>query len=155
MKEVYQTIIDKDKGNCLSAALASILELDIEEVPNFVWHFKNSFDGAVQLWLRARGFAWLRIRMPKKIATGDDIRWHSIPEVLCLATGKSPRGDYYHTVVGRIAGGHNFELIHDPHPDGAGLDGQPVCVEFLIPVDPIAFSYKYAVETVTEAAPNG
>lgn len=149
MKPVQQTIIDKDKGNCLSACLASLLELPLEEVPNFVWHFKNNFGDAVQLWLRARGFAWLRIRMPKEIKTGDDIRFHALPEVLCLATGKSPRGDYFHSVVGRITGGHNFELVHDPHPSGKGLDGMPTCVEFLIPVDPTAFNYKHAIKTVT------
>lgn len=151
MKEVKQTIIDTDRGNCLSACLASILELDIEEVPNFVWHFKNEFDDAVQLWLAARGYAWLRIRMPKEIKTGDDIRFHALPRVLCLATGKSPRGDYYHSVVGEIVDGYNFRLVHDPHPDGTGLDGPPVCVEFLIPRDPNAHVYKHGAGSVTEA----
>lgn len=35
MIPVMQTIIDKGKGNCFSAALASILELKLEDVPYF------------------------------------------------------------------------------------------------------------------------
>jgi hypothetical protein len=35
MKKVYQTIVDKDKGNCLQAAIASLFEKELEEVPDF------------------------------------------------------------------------------------------------------------------------
>lgn len=36
MIKVYQTIIDPIKGNCMQAALASLFELTLEEVPNFI-----------------------------------------------------------------------------------------------------------------------
>jgi hypothetical protein len=35
MIKIYQTIIDKSHGNCMQAAIASLLELSLEEVPNF------------------------------------------------------------------------------------------------------------------------
>ena len=35
MKKVYQTIIDPGKGNCMQAAIASLWEFPLEEVPNF------------------------------------------------------------------------------------------------------------------------
>jgi hypothetical protein len=35
MIKVYQTIVDKHHGNCMQAAIASLLELSLEEVPNF------------------------------------------------------------------------------------------------------------------------
>ena len=34
MKKVYQTVFDNVYGNCLSACIASMLELDIGDVPN-------------------------------------------------------------------------------------------------------------------------
>lgn len=36
MKKVYQTIVDKDKGNCMQAAIASLLDLELNDVPNFI-----------------------------------------------------------------------------------------------------------------------
>ena len=36
MKKVYQTIVDKDHGNCMQATVASLLELELEDVPNFI-----------------------------------------------------------------------------------------------------------------------
>jgi len=36
LKKVFQTIVDKGKGNCMQAAVASLFELPLEEVPNFI-----------------------------------------------------------------------------------------------------------------------
>lgn len=36
MKKVYQRIIDPQKGDCFKCCIASLLELDYDEVPNFV-----------------------------------------------------------------------------------------------------------------------
>jgi hypothetical protein len=54
-----------------------------------------------------------------------------LPETLCIASGQSPRGDFMHSVIYR--GG---SLVHDPHPDGAGLRGAPRDVIVLVPRDP-------------------
>lgn len=36
MKKIYQTIIDNVRGNCMQAAIASLFEKDLCEVPNFI-----------------------------------------------------------------------------------------------------------------------
>lgn len=36
MNKVFQTIIDKDNGNCLQAAIASLLNMKLEDVPHFI-----------------------------------------------------------------------------------------------------------------------
>ena len=36
MKKVYQTIIDENKGNCMQAAIASLFDLELNDVPNFI-----------------------------------------------------------------------------------------------------------------------
>jgi hypothetical protein len=148
MKAVFQTVIDRTHGNCLSAALASLLEIEIEDVPNFEV-CDGDFQARVNEWLRAFGYAWFRTIEPRMTRgkgfvdmgrlpeTGDEMVRHSLPDgLLCLATGKSPRGEYYHSVVGQISGGLNFEMLHDPHPSGDGLEGLPVCLEFLVPLNP-------------------
>lgn len=151
MKPVHQTIFDSSKGNCLSAAIASILELSIDDVPNFCKDFGlGYFDEAVQLFLRNRGYAWLRVLMPRvpndddskvsqgrPVETREDLRFHYLPDhILCMATGKSPRGEWHHVVVGEIRDGYNFRMLHDPHPAGTGLEGLPVTIEFLVPMNP-------------------
>ena len=45
MKKVYQTIVDRECGNCMQATIASLFELTLEEVPNFIelgdeWHWR-------------------------------------------------------------------------------------------------------------------
>jgi hypothetical protein len=36
MKKVYQTIIDPGHGNCMQAVVASLFEMDLDQVPNFI-----------------------------------------------------------------------------------------------------------------------
>lgn len=43
---------------------------------------------------------------------------------ICILRGKSPRGDFGHTVVARHLSNGKFEMLHDPYPDGDFLDGK-------------------------------
>lgn len=36
MTKVFQTIIDRGKGNCMQAVVASLFDLKLEQVPNFI-----------------------------------------------------------------------------------------------------------------------
>lgn len=36
MIKVFQTIVDKGRGNCMQAAIASLFEKELKEVPNFI-----------------------------------------------------------------------------------------------------------------------
>jgi len=93
-------------GNCLQAAVASIYELPIEAVPHFV-QFQR-WGEALKLYVEDRGAQLL-------LWTRDEPRDRPL-----LAFGKSPRGDFRHAVVWQEG-----KMIHDPHPDGTGLDGPP------------------------------
>ena len=44
MIKVYQTIVDRGHGNCMQAAIASLLELPLEEVPHFLEHGCDWFE---------------------------------------------------------------------------------------------------------------
>ena len=113
-------------GNCYQAALASALELPLEEVPHFATFTE---DWAEQSW------DWLRQQgMARTFYFGDALGTLGGPLCVAAATeyyggqgcraggalrrGASPRGPFRHVVVLDLETG---EMQHDPHPSGAGL----------------------------------
>lgn len=104
--EVTQTILydpDQDEvvGNCLQAAVASLLNLPLEAVPHFaqfMW-----WPNALELWARGRGL----------MVKGE--RTTVVPDRLSIVGGTSPRG-VMHVVVG-----YGGEIVWDPHPSRDGL----------------------------------
>ena len=103
----------------MAAAVASVLELDLDDVPNFAAVEGDGWWRSFTDWLAARGWG--------VIVLEGHYRWAG----LALTRGKSPRGTYNHLVVTRAG-----ELVHDPHPSGAGLDGNPIDHWVLVPLDP-------------------
>ena len=53
------------------------------------------------------------------------------PRGYWIATGKSPRGDFNHSVIY-----YKDKLFFDPHPDNTGLDGEPKECTILYPLTP-------------------
>ena len=113
MKPVTQTKLhtEDQNGNCMCAAFASILEIDLEKVP----HFEDmpecgkgtpkspSWWKALNTWLYELGYQ-LIIFTDNQYITG-----------YYIANGTSPRG-FEHAVV--------YEgpaMVHDPHPVGGGI----------------------------------
>lgn len=127
MKPVDQIVFEDGKGDCLRACVAAILELPVEEVPNFA-EDGSYINGAIQ-YLGSRGFVTLRVDF-----TGegyDSHQYFSCPSHYAVVCGKSPRSTPEkrkgHAVVGR-AWGWSFKVDHDPHPSRAGLAGEPESV---------------------------
>lgn len=102
MLPVHQTIFGDVNGNCLQAALASVLELSLEDVPNVI--ASESWWDDLRQWLRGRGMELL----PQPAAA-------PIPNGYYFWVGKGPRG------LDHIVVAHGTEMVHDPHPDGTGL----------------------------------
>lgn len=129
MKPAKQTklhISDKQNGNCMNAAFASILELDIEDIP----HFEDmpecgqgtkenpSWWKALNDWLWQMGF-YLETRNGSQ----------GMPPVYFIANGPSPRG-LEHSVIYK-----GTEMVHDPHPSNEGLN-EVTSIWILVPIDP-------------------
>jgi hypothetical protein len=99
---IKQTIVEGANANCLQAAVASILGLTMDQVPNFALFRANWFD-ALLSWCEQN--AWdIAPVMPMHV-----------PGEKVLAFGQSPRGNR-HAVVWQAD-----RMAHDPHPDGGGL----------------------------------
>ena len=114
MKPTHQTIFKVPEGNCVQACVASILELPLDEVPNFIleddWfaalrEFVATFGMAV-VDLYFEGRHWTTRGRHPVVDRWGDIYW--------MAGGDGPRG-IKHCVV--YCGS---EMVHDPLPGGGG-----------------------------------
>lgn len=132
MKPVYQTQFKgypkqhketgPDAGNCLAACVASILELDLEDVPNF-----TAIPGEHEWWKALQAFVtergWYLYALDPEQGAPE--------ETYYLAVGKSPRGDFNHVVVA-----NGKDIVHDPNPSGEGLDGYAKELYLFVARDP-------------------
>lgn len=141
MKPVFQRHLrgpsadpDAEPGDCMAAALASVLELPLEAVPNFA-----TVEGPLGWWDAMRG--WLRDEGADLacVSSPADVTWHADtpPERrLVLAAIPSPRGGWSHTVVADERG----VVVHDPYPGptscAGGLLGRLGCLEVWAIVPP-------------------
>lgn len=132
MIPVDQTVLhapeDRQYGNCHAACLASLLEILIEEIPSYVEEFEDDvkYWKACMDYLVTQGYWILLVNLP--------VFWSSWTgkgsEAYHIISGMSPRG-FSHSVIGKEG-----EIVHDPHPDRAGLlshEEHPWAFEFLIP----------------------
>lgn len=146
MTPVLQDNLEDHRGNCLAACVASVLDIPLEQVPNFRLDAdkRDMFDTLVD-WLKEEhgknivGLRFYRGDGPLEENTVDRIinsafvngRQHYV-----ILNGLSPRrtasGEKkYHSVVARSSG-WGFEVVHDPHPDGTGLEGEPYAVYWIL-----------------------
>lgn len=118
-----------ESGNCMAAAIASVFELPLAEVPNFCQHrdwFQRLCD-----WLRPRGYAYFESGIAEEMRD-PNFDWSSYQVSALgyhLIVGKASRG-LLHVIVG--FGG---KPVHDPHPsDDMLLTHENIGV--FVPIDP-------------------
>jgi hypothetical protein len=131
MKPVTQTVFHHLTGNCFAACVASLLEVPLESLA--IDPDEMKWLDTTQEALKAFGLFYLEIRLDVAV----NYPTYAMKERQCIMVGKSPRGEFLHAVVGKI--GHNdadntviYELVHDPHPSGAGIIGNPKAIGFLV-----------------------
>lgn len=101
-----------DRGNCLSACVASLLEIPIEWVPDFTRELHGPVTPQpikLNTWLSTVGLEALYFMTD--IMHPD----HACPNGYYIMTGWSPRGRP-HVVIGL-----DKSIAHDPHPSRTGL----------------------------------
>lgn len=106
MKPVTQNIFINDPqgrlGNCLQACIASICEVELEQVPHFVEDYEDWFAEMCN-WLHEKGYSF------------EDAPDINKTDEYVLVFGPSPRGRA-HAVIYK----HGV-LAHDPHPSRDGV----------------------------------
>ena len=116
MKPVTQTKFGHGEGNCFVGALASILEVGIDEIPNVRADERwGEYIARLHDWLEHLGLAYIEVKK-SGFGTALSSRWGY--HLIC---GKGPRARptgeaIYHAVVG-----YEGRAVHDPHPSRDGL----------------------------------
>lgn len=150
MKPVMQTRMGGDPttpGNCFAAAIASILEVSLDEIPDekvlidrterieneaderFYSRCWSNYWIELSNWLRdSFGLGMMELEPKCFHGTGfmhDD-------DAYMIASGDSPRG-LPHAVVCK-----GVEMVHDPHPEGGGIVNESKDTRWIlfVPLDP-------------------
>lgn len=129
MRPVKQSILHDPAngkyGDCLSACIASLLELPIEEMPHFCDGPRPvNWQRDLNAWLALRGLAFIEFGVGNSAEVmqtiGVDV-YHTI-------SGRSSRFPAEaHCVIGR-----NGAVVFDPSPDDLGIAGEPESFGYLI-----------------------
>ncbi|MBI40836.1 MAG: hypothetical protein CMF59_14660 [Leptospiraceae bacterium] len=128
MEPVWQTEWEGGRGNALQACIASIMEQELAAVPNFI-EAPDYLDSLNQFLSQYR-MAFLKVTLESgRLPFPAD-------GILCVLAGPSPRGSHRHIIVARTSG-VEFQPLHDPHPAGGNLAGDPVWAGFILPLDPL------------------
>jgi hypothetical protein len=115
------------RGNCFAAAIASLVEVPITDVPNVEVLFDVegvSWYGVMDAWLRANGYEIVtnnhfNVFHDDAYGNQDGSRGDKIincKDKYYLASGMSPRG-VMHVCIYK-----NGKMVHDPHPTREGID---------------------------------
>ena len=111
MKKIYQTKFRGadapigERGNCWQAAVASVLELPLEDVPNIqVYDDELHWFDSFREWLKQYGLGAIGV------STGGNITIQGYHLIECKSTTLKNGG--LHVVVGL-----NQEVVHDPNPN--------------------------------------
>jgi hypothetical protein len=110
VKPVKQTKIYEGPGtcgNCLTACVSSLLEIPIEQIPNFV---EDREDWQTYLNEFLEPYNMVYVEVPVSAIENQDLGYH-------LICGFTVRSD----VVPHAVVAFNRKYYHDPHPSNAGL----------------------------------
>ncbi len=139
MKKIFQTIIDAGKGNCMQAAIASLFDKELEEVPNFIslenW-LESICDFAIANGYHNTGMLYNRKMSMLNSPTSDSFKNHNWCEEMMLNKENlklhgDVNGFFYATVLSPkffnwCDGFHkrhaviidfDMNIVHDPNPE--------------------------------------
>ena len=129
MKKVFQLLVDKDKGDCLRAALCSLLELSLSSIPNFVEEFGDDWFSPFSKIIHANGCEY--VRSLRRHAEAEYSTIHKLSEYqgvdgYFIAAVLSPmfwreNGATHAVIIDR-----NYNIVHDPNPNNAGIKQYPL-----------------------------
>lgn len=137
--------VDGLPGNCLQAAVASMLDLQLDQVPHFAVY--ADWFGAMRRWARERDgdFTYFEFPVLEQYQVGWDsvLAWGRQNNGHILLSGPSPRGPFWHVVCGDV----DLHLVHDPHPSGDGLLEVRDAIVYCSPYDPPPITRELTTST--------
>jgi hypothetical protein len=108
MKKVMQTKFGQKQGNCFQAAVASLFELELDQVPDFCNLYKSEEEwfGKFVQWLNKKGLSAIMISTDI-----DDINRPNYKDCYLLVGGVNQDSTNHEVVY------CNSMIAHDPNPN--------------------------------------
>ena len=120
MKQVYQSIIDSEKGDCERAAIASLLEVELDQIP--YWENDEKYHSNQKKWLKDNKIGMIECyNYPEQ---GFPFRLTVVDGVECIASVPSQLFENRsHAIIARFelqeSGVMHLVPIHDPNPQNS------------------------------------
>lgn len=109
MTPVNQSIVDSDVGDCARASIATLLDLNIDQVPNFR-RFKSNWFDVYYYYLYSLGWEYVGYGRPSKHELKSE---NSINGYFDAAVASKTFEGKLHAVVIDAEG----NVVHDPNPN--------------------------------------
>lgn len=116
MKPVLQRIRNPIEGDCLAAAIASILERSLDKVPHFVRLHGQECQAEAVKWLQGQGFHVLHLSF-KSYKAYLDAGFHNDLGRFCVLGAACVYARRLHAVVGQVGLDGKLYIAHDPAAD--------------------------------------
>jgi hypothetical protein len=137
MRKVYQGFVDKDKGDCMRAVIASLLDKDLLDVPNFIEE-ERWFD-SMWKFFKEEGYEYHGMLhnnpAPDVIAEYhiSALKDHPGIDGLFFASVYSPKyfsmDDYTEfgtSTTHAVIIDKDFNIVHDPNPGNTSVEKYPM-----------------------------
>jgi len=138
MKEVYQKEIDKDKGDCMRAAIASLFEKEYEDVPNFIEN-KNGYYEPLLEFLKTTDYQYegvLHNPLNKKVLYFptfiSTLNKYNGVDGYFYASVYSPKffdKNDSNPITHAVLIDKKFNIVYDPNPENKDLKEYPMAKE--------------------------
>jgi len=128
MIPVEQTILKPPLGNCYAACIASIFEVDLDDVPHCTEEEGTAGDSWIEYEARLNR-EFFNPRGFMSVIIDANAGW--VPSTYAVLSAKSPRGDWEHAVVW-----NGKEIEYDPHPKRDMGVGEWKCWVVFLAINP-------------------
>lgn len=112
MIKVYQSIVDKGRGDCMRAVMASMFHLELEAVPHFILYEGHKWIDVFTHWLQAIGHEYIGCGYAEHIQETEEVNG-----CYYVAVPSKTFENVWHAVLID----KNGLVIHDPNPNDAYL----------------------------------
>jgi hypothetical protein len=108
MKKIDQTLFGEGVGNCLPACLATVMNVNVKNIPNFCVDYGDHWFFFLQRWLRGYDKAAMYFNVPP--GGFEMFADPSYSDIYWIGCGPTDRGNHCCVYKGS-------NLYHDPNPN--------------------------------------
>ena len=134
MKKVFQKIVEKDKGDCMSASIASLFEMNLEEVPYFKL-FGDKWFSEMWEFYKSKGYDNICCFNPRNLdleLAKEALRYDGGVDGFFEASVKSQT---FENAMHSVVIDTEMKIVHDPNPNQLALKLRPEDITEIVVVN--------------------